>query len=247
MSSNNSENVQQSGPSTITGATSDTRTFNHRGTEVGSGNVTLSQNAAGRLDEILSWTIPKKYKMMVMAGGKHFTKAELRTVESFTGTAGDDTVQSLSANLVAISGESDLDEQPFPVAVAYNVTTGTEYDIVEVDYEGDEVTLGTDPADGDTVKIWPVISEGVVQYRGKNAFGHQVGPLDEWGVPAHVFADFDQENNRTQIFLPGAARFERDEELVLFYEGPQQIVWEDADYPRGQYVSKLEQRVDVQV
>jgi hypothetical protein len=247
MSSNNNSGEQRSGPAIITSPSADTRTFNHRGTEVGSANVDLEQNTVNQNGPILTWTMPRKYTRVVFAGGKHFTKAELRTMETLTGTANDDSVVSLNTNIVPISGEEQLDEQPFPVVEAYNVTSDTEYDIVDVDYIANEVTLGTDPADGDDVKLWPVMSEGVVQYRGYDAFGHQVGPLDEWGVPAHVFADFDQEKNQTQIHMVGAAEFETDEELAMFLDAPRQLVWEDADYPYGEYVSTVEQRIDVEV
>ncbi len=246
MSSNNN-GEQRSGPSIITSPSADTRTFNHRGTEVGDGKVSLTQNAAGRNSPVIEWTMPRKYRRVVFAGGKHWTKAELRTVETVSGTSNDDTVQTTATNLVPISGEGDLADQPYPTVVAYNVTTNTEYDVVNVDYEANEVTLGTDPSDGDTVKLYPVMSEGVAQYRGIDAFEHQVGPLDEWGVPLHVFADFDQDKNQTQIHMVGAAEFETDEALALYVDAPQQVVWEDADYPRGEYVSTIEQRVDVEV
>lgn len=239
--------TQTSGPGVITSKNADTRTLNHRGTEVGSANVTRSQNTTGRYDEILRWTVPKKFVEMVVAGGKHYTKAILRTTESITGTTGDDTTISLSTNIVPIAGEPTVADQPFPVAVVYNVTTSTQYTVTDADYEANTITVGTDAASGDTVKVWPVMSEGVLQYRGENAFNHQVGPLDEWGTPAHVFADFNQEKNTTQIHLPGAARFEDDEHLVLLYDAPRQVTWTDADFPNGQYVSKVEQRVDVVV
>lgn len=247
MANGNGGQTQTTGAGVITSPSADTRTLNHRGTEVGSGNVTRSTNSTGRYDEILRWTVPKKYVEMVIAGGKHYTKAILRTTESISGSTGDDTVVNLSTNISAISGEPKVDEQPFPVAVAYNVTQGVQYDIVDADYEQNTVTLGTDPASGDTVKIWPVMTEGILQYRAENAFGQQVGPLDEWGTPAHVFADFNQEKNTTQVHLPGAARFEDDESLTLLLDAPRQITWEDADYPNGAFVSKVEQRVDVQV
>lgn len=247
MANGQQSQTQTTGAGVITSPSADTRTLNHRGTEVGSSNVSRSQNTTGRYDEILRWTIPKKYVELVLSGGKHYTKAEIRTTESITGTSGDDTTVSLNTNIVPIAGETTVADQPFPVAVAYNVTQSTQYTVSNPDYEANTITLGTNPSSGDTVKIWPVMTEGVLQYRGENAFNQQVGPLDEWGTPAHVFADFDQEKNTTQVHLPGAARFEDDEALVLLYDAPRQITWTDTDFPNGQYVSKVEQRVDVQV
>lgn len=237
------------GPNILSSPNADTRTLDHRGTTVGTSNVTRSQNTTGQNSTILEWTMPKKFTQVVFSGGKHITRAGLRSVETITGSTADDTSVSLSTNIVPIGGFETVADQPFPVAVAYNTTTSTQYTVTVPDggYVSNTITLGTDPADGDTVKIWPVFSEGVIQYRGRDAFDNAVGPLDEWGVPAHVFADFEQNKNPTQIHMVGAGRFERDEKLVLKIDGPRQIVWEDADYPDGQYVSEWEQRVDVEV
>jgi len=112
----------------------------------------------------------------------------------------------------------------------------------------DEVTFASAPNNGtDNVKIYPVFGGGSAQYRGYDGFGHQVGPLDEWGVPMHVFNDFDTDKNETQIHMVGSGRFVEDETLALFVDSPTQVVWTDSDYPRGEYVSRIEQRVDAQL
>lgn len=251
MSQQNNGNgqVQRSGPSTITSPNSDTRTFSHRGTEVGSANVTLEQNAANQNQPVISWSIPRTYTEMVFSGGKHITKAQFRAHETATGD-GSTTTFSLSTNFVAVAGEEHFDEQPFPAVVIYDETASNELtwsDIDSVDYMKNEITFSSAPANGNDLHFYPVIGDGEAQYRARDGFGHQVGPLDEWGVPMHVFADYDQEKNQTQLHMIGSGRFIEDEELVLFVDSPSQVVWQHAQYPRGQYVSKIEQRVDVQL
>lgn len=251
MASDSNANEQRTGPSVITSPNSETRTFDHRGTEVGSSNVTRSQNSTGSLTEILKWEQPKKYEEMVLAGGKHWTKAELRGKETFSGDGTDPQTFSLTANIQAVGGEPGLDDQPFRSIVAYDNDATSEIVPDQPDYVADEVTFsGSDAPNNasNNVEIWYVINEGTVQYRAEDAFGHEVGPLNEWTVPTHVFADFDTDKNTTQVHLPGAARFSTESEaLKMLVDSPRQVVWSDGNYPRGQYVSRLEQRMDVQV
>lgn len=236
------------GPNVISTPNSETRTLNHRGTEVDSANVTRSQNTTGSLTEILRWAQPRKYEEMVFSGGKHWTKAELRGLETFDGD-GSTTTFSLTANIQAIGGETAIEDQPFPTVVAYDTAAGSQLTVDSVDYVNDDVTFASAPNTGtDNVKIWFVINEGTFQYRAEDAFGHEVGPVNEWPVASHVFADFDQEKNQTQVHVPGAARFSSESEaLKLMLDSPRQVVWTDADYPEGQYVSRVEQRIDVMV
>lgn len=244
---NPNSDVQTTGPATITSPNADLRTLNHRGTEVGADNVTLEQNDPGRLDSIVEWEMPKKYRLVAIAGGKHWTKGTFRTKETLDGD-GAATTFSLSEDLIAVSGEPRVEDQPFPVVVAYDTAGSTQLTVADVDYYSNEVTFDSAPASGtDNVVVYPVMGEGTVQFRGLDAFGNLVGPLDEWGVPIHVFADNDQDKNTMQIHLPGAARFERAETLAFYVDAPRQVVWTDADYPEGDYVSSIEQRVDVEL
>lgn len=240
-------NQQTTGPSVITSPTNDTRTFNHRGTEVGSSNVTLSQNTAGSLTNVLSWTIPKKFKRAVIAGGKHFTKAHLRSKETASGD-GSTTTFTLTADIVPTGGETQPADQPEPTVVAYDTDAGAELEIESYDFDQDEVTFKSAPNNAtDNIELWPLMTEGTFQFRAADSFGQQVGPLNEWGVPIHVFPDSDQSKSSMQIYVPGAGRWTENEEILVLVDSPRQVVWEDANYPQGQYVSTLEQRVDVQV
>lgn len=236
-------NTQEVGPGTITGPMSDTRTFSHTGAEIGSSNVTLEQNTTGREDVILRWTMPKKYNAVRYAAGKHPTTAELRHRVDRAGFNGTTVDLSGEADLLPVGGETEIDEQPWPVVTAVNTTSGDQIDVVDADYSANEITLASDPG-GDDLALWPAIADGYVKYVGENQFEQRVGPLDPWGIPSHVFVDFKQDKNETRIHLVGAASFTRDEALALTIEAPYQVVWQDSDYP-DTYASKWQQKVDV--
>jgi len=238
-----SESSQNVGPTTITGQMSDTRTFAHTGTEVGEDNVERLTNVGGREDVILRWTIPKKFRAVAYAAGKHFTRAELRHRVDISGQSGTTVSLDGMADLTTIAGQTDIDEQPFPVAVVVNTTTGNELTVSDVDYAANELMLATDPS-GDDLAVFPVINDGYVKYVGENQFDQRVGPLDPWGIPTHVFNDFRQDKNNTRVHLVGAARFKREESLVLVIDSPYEVVWEDSDYPET-YASSWQQKVDV--
>lgn len=234
--------------SQITNPKNDRRSLTHTFNEVGKSNGSLRQNTPDVNSPILTWTCPRKFESIRYAGGRHRTKFVPRYKETITGTASDDTVVSLAGDIQPITGETEVEDQPYPPVVAYNVTSDTDYtDDLTYNYAQNEVTLPSDPADGDTVALYPILTEGTVQYRGLDQFDHEVAPLDEWSTPVHVFHDFDQNKNESEIHLIGAAQWSESETLGLYLDSPRQIVWEDADYPRGAFVSQIEQRVDVSV
>lgn len=232
----------------ISNPKNDRRSLTHTFREVEDSNGTLSQNTADTNSPVLEWACPRKFNTIRYAGGRHKTKFIPRYRQTLTGSTADDTVVSLNGDIQPVSGENDVAEMPYPPVVAYNVTAGVDYtdDLVH-DFATNEITLPSDPANGDEVGIWPIITEGTMQYRGLDQFGHEIAPLDEWSTPMHVFHDFNQEMNESEIHLIGAAQWSESETLALYVDSPRQIVWEDADYPRGEYVSTIEQRVDVSV
>lgn len=231
----------------ISNPKNDRRSLTHAFHEVGDDNGVLRQNTVGVNSPVLEWKCPRKYDSIRYAGGRHKTKFTPRTRQDIVGSAGDDTVVSLNADIQPIAGETSPDDWMYDPVVAYNVTQGVEIEIASYDFSANEVTLATDPADGDDVALWPILAEGTVQYRGLDQFGHEISPLDEWSTPLHVFHDFEQGNAETEIHLIGAAQWSESETLALYIDSPHQIVWEDADYPRGKYASTIEQRVDVSV
>lgn len=241
---------------TISNPANDRRSLTHTGMEVGDDNVELVQNQVDNNSPILKWSCPRKYDQIRYAGGSHKTKFQPRTkqVETIADADGSGTLEegertvALDNIIQAVHGEEVLDDQQYPVVVVGNVTQGGEVEVVDVNYANNEVTVAeADVADGDDVALFPILAEGTAQYRGLDQFDHEIGPLDEWSVPLHVFHDFDQDKNETEIHLIGAAQWSESETLGLFIDAPHQVVWEDADYPHGNYVSTIEQRVDVTV
>jgi len=168
-----------------------------------------------------------------------------RTRQTVTGSTGDDTVVALDNDIQPIAGEETIDDADYPVAVAYNVTQGAQVEIVDVNYATNEVTLGTDPADGDEVKVWPILADGTLKAEGFNTFDQSAGVLFQWGYPLRRFHDMEQNRRGREVNLHGRAKWKRDETLAFRIDSPHAIVWEDDDYPAGAYVSTFE--VDVEI
>lgn len=225
----------------------DRRSLTHRGSELGSSHVTLSQNATGREDSIIEWECPRKYDLITYAAGRHNSKFVPRGMETQSGD-GSATTFSLTANIAPPSGETTIDDMPYDPVVAYDTDAGAEIAVDSYDFNANSVTLASAPNNAtDNVKLYYVMTEGTLKFIGHDQFGHRIAALDEWGIPLRVFNDFDQAKNMTKVHMTGAISWEEAESLVLYLDGPRQIVWEDADYPRGSYVSSIEQRVDVDV
>lgn len=235
------------GPGSITNPKNDRRTLSHRGSEVGSENVALSQNSPDTYTEVISWECPRKFEVIDYAGGIHPTYAELRYLETFSGD-GTTTTFALTGDVIAVAGEELLEDQPFDSIVAYDTAGGAELTVDSINYAADEVTFTSAPATGtDNVKIWPVLAEGTAKYVGIDQFNHEIGSLDDWGTAIHTFADHDQLKSTSTIHLTGRASWSENETLALHVDSPRQVVWTDADFPRGEYVSQFRQKVDVSV
>lgn len=223
----------------------DRRSLFHTGTELGDSQVSLMQNATGREDDILQWECPRKYSRITYSAGAHYTKFTPRGLETFDGD-GSTTTFSLTANIDPPAGETNLQEMQYQPVVAYDTAGSTQIEVDSYDFATNEVTLASAPDSGtENVKLWFVITEGTIKYVGQDQFGHRVAALDKWGIPIRVFNDFNTAQNMTQVHLTGAIDFEESEKLAVVLDGPRQIVWEDADYPEGDYVSAIEQRVDI--
>lgn len=222
-------------------------TISHTGSVLGSEYVTRSQNqtAPQRETAVLSWECPKKFEELRYVGRRDATRFIPRTTESISGTTGDDTVVSLTADIRPIAGEEKISEQDYPVVVAYNATTATQVDIASVDYAANEVTLATDPASGDTVKLWPIIGDGSVQYRAVNQFGQTEGLVYPWPTPVYRWHDFKQLKRGREINQHGSVKWGRYEKVEVVLDSAQKITWTDADYPEGEYVSTLEQDLQI--
>jgi hypothetical protein len=224
------------------------RTISHTGSELGSSNVTLSQNQVSPQLEtkIIEFEGPRQFEEIRYYGPQHWTKMILRSLVEIA-DAPAQTTQSISHDLIPIAGEEALDDQPFPTIVGYNVTDDSELDIVSVDYAADEVELSAAPTADDNLKFYPVLSRGTVKYQAVNPFGQVEGALDTWGVPVYRWADFDQDQRGTEINLQGSLEWGETEVLRMVLDSEQQVTWTDDHYPDGAYVSTLEQRVEIEL
>lgn len=222
-------------------------TISHTGSVLGDDKVVTSQNQISpqRETTVLSWECPKKFEQVEYVGRRDDTRFVPRTMESITGSTNDDTLVPLNTDIQPVAGEEELADQDYPVCVAYNVDTATEYDIVDIDYSANEVTLGTDPADTETVKLYPIVAEGELKFQGANQFGQIEGPIQKWPTPLYRFHDMEQNKRGTAVNLDGAVSWSRYEKVEVVVDSPRQIVWTDADYPRGEYVSTFEQDVEI--
>jgi len=227
----------------------DTRTITHRGRELrhnGEEFVKRLQNQTDVLSSVLAFQCPDKFRQMTWIGRRHPVRFIPRTVESLTGSAGDDTTVQIDSNLIPIAGEYDLADQRYPVIEAFNVTQDARIDIEDVDYAGNKVTLASDPADGDDVRLFPILSEGGLVFKGFDQFGNQVGVTERWKTPLETWHSLDQLDPDTKVHIGGEAQFSEAETLAVQIDAPYQIVWEDPVYP-DTYVSSLSVPMDVVV
>jgi hypothetical protein len=227
------------------------RVLTHTGSELGDNMVTRSQNqnSPQLATPVIAWECPRMYEWIEYVGRSHSTKGEFRTEQTVSGTANDDTVVTVDANLQPVAGETDLADQEdaaFPVAIAAD-DGGNEVDITSVDYAANTVTLAQDPADGTDFHVYPLITTGTVQYRGVNQFDQVEGTLSEWSTPIYKFADYDQNKRGTEVNLDGRVRWDTFEQVELLVDSPHQVVWQHPQFPRDEYVSKLEQRVNIRL
>lgn len=238
---------------TITNPTDDRRSLTQAFHEVEEDNGELRQNTPDVNSPVLMWTCPRKWSQIRYAGGRHKTMFVPRTKEEV------DEADAPSDGLVEVDmdkpfqpvhGETDPRDWSYPPVVAYNAETEEEIYPVweETDWSQDIVYFDEDDvSEGDSLILWPILVRGTLQYRGLDQFDHEIAPLDQWSEPIHVFHDFEQHRNESEVHLIGSATFHEAETLALYINSEDEIVWEDEDYPRGNYVSTIEQRVDVTV
>jgi hypothetical protein len=232
---------------TQTNPANDRRTLTQAGYEVGDSNVTLNRNTSGTFSPVIAWECPRKFSRIDYAAGVHPTFFVPRTLETDTGD-GTTSTFALNTNLISSGGETDLSKQWEEVVVVYDSTNGTEIDVESVNYGADEVTLASQPnTNADELKFYPIMGDGNVQYRGQDQFDHGIGSADEWGTPIQDFTDHDQRKSDGAIHLIGQVTWREAEELELWMDAPQELIWEEPDFPRGAYVSRIEQKVDVTV
>lgn len=224
-------------------------TISHTANVLGEEYVERSQNQVDpqRETAVLSLEGPRKFERLEYVGRRDATRFVPRTMETVTGTADDDTVVSLDANLQPVAGEEDIDDQEYPAVVAVNASTGDQLEIADIDYSANEVTLGSDPADGEEVKLYPILNEGTVQLRALNQFNQVIGHVYPWSTPVYRWHDYKQLKRGTEVNLQGRVSWGRYERVEVMLDSPRQIVWQDEDYPEGEYVSTFEQDLTIQL
>lgn len=219
-------------------------TLSHTASTFGEEYVDLLTNQSEPVERspVISFEGPPEYENTRYVGRQHNTFFVPRTVEEHTA----DNSGSLTVNsaIQPIAGETDLERQDYPVAVLVNVTDGgTVVDITDVDYATNTLHFAAQD-NGDTLKAYPIITEGVCQYQGVNQFGQIEGTLDKWSVPLYRFHDMEQDKRGTRVNLQGAIDFSRSERFELLVESPHTVVWEDEHYPDA-FVSRYEQKVEI--
>ncbi len=96
------------------------------------------------------------------------------------------------------------------------------------------------------MRLFPILSEGGLVFKGFDQFGNQVGVTERWKTPLETWHSLDQLDPDTKVHLGGEAQFTEAETFAVQVDSPYQIVWEDPVYPDS-YVSSLTVPMDVVV
>lgn len=203
--------------------------------------VTTFQNQTGprRMTEIIEFECPEQFERISFVGNRDAVRFEPRTKE--TKASDGSGSYSLDTNIQAVAGEPKLEDQPYPAVEAYQ--NGSQVDISSIDYATGDIELASDDGNND-VHFFPILTEGGVKLRGINNLGQTTGPLFPWTFPVYRWHDFDQDKRGTEVNLSGSIQWGRQEALQIMLDSPDQIVWEDSDYPDA-YVSTLEMDVEI--
>lgn len=224
----------------------------------GQGGIVVRENNQTnpqRETPVLSFTCPDNFDSISYVSRRDPTRFVPRTMESVTATDDDGSAAleesertfQVSGDIIPVTGETELSEQPYPVVVVVNTTQGTTLDESDltIDYSANTVTVADSAvAIDDALKLFPVISEGTVKFQGRNTLNQSEGPIYPWSFPLYRFHDMKQDKRGTEINLSGSVTWKRNETLEVVVDSPQTVVWEDADYPDS-YVSTFEQDVEI--
>lgn len=222
-------------------------TISHGASVLGDDYVTREQNQVSpqRATPVLTFEGPKKFEALEYRGRRDATRFVPRSMETHDGD-GTATAFTLDANIQPVAGEEDLDDQDYPVVVAYDTAAGSQLDVAELNYSANEVTFASAPDTAtDNVKVYPIISEGTVQLRALNQFNQVEGHVYPWPTPIYRWHDFEQLKRGTEVNLQGSVRWGRYEKVEVLVDSPRQVVWEDDDYPEGEFVSTFEQDLSI--
>lgn len=219
----------------------------HTGSVLGSDFVTLEQNQISpqRQSAVITFECPKKFEHVEYVGRRDATRFVPRALETFDGD-GTETDFTLTGDVQPVAGEEDVDDQEYPAVVAYDTDASAQIAVSTIDYAANTVTLASAPSNAtDNLKLWHILCEGTVQFRAKNQFGQTEGTVYPWSTPVYRWHDYNQLQAGREINLQGRLQWTRNEEMEVTLDSPRQIVWEDSDYPEGEYVSTFEQDVEI--
>lgn len=221
------------------------KSLTQAGNTVGSTNVTLSQNQPNVDSDVIEITVPERFEEIEYDGGQHNIRWVPRTKEVASGD-GTTATFSLSTDLIRIAGEEQVSEQDTPVLVAYDSAAGSKLTVDSVDYAADQVTFASAPSTGtDNVHMFPVLASGRLKIWGVDQFGNKERATTDFGFQIRNFADKHQRKEGSRPHIPGGVEAQQNERIALTLDSGSQVVWEDSNYPNGQYVSTLEIDADV--
>jgi len=215
-------------------------TISHTGTvleDAGEDAVWLYNNQISpqRETEIAEFRCPDNFDMISWVGNRDPVRFEPRTHEALSVSSG---TLSLSTDIQPVAGETELDEQPYPVVEVFQ--GGSVVPIESVDYAANEVNIDTSGfSTGDDFHCFPIITDGTLKMRGENALNQHTGPLFPWGFPLYRFHDFRQDKRGSEINLNGGMSWERNETLQVLVDSGTEVVWEHTEHPEA-YVTMLE-------
>lgn len=218
-------------------------TLSHTSGAFPSDKVELLQNQVQPQNKspVIAFIGPDEFEDTEYVARRHHTNFVPRTVEEHTA---DNTGSiDLSARIQPVAGERELDRQDYPAVVLVNVDQGSEVEITDVDYAAGTISFSAQPND-ETLKAFPIITEGTAQFQGVNQFDQVEGPADRWETPLYRWHDMKQDKRGTRVNLQGRISFSRSERLEFVVDSPHEVVWEDPDYPEA-FVSKFEQKVEI--
>lgn len=219
-------------------------TISHTGSvleDAGEDAVSRYQNQISpqRRTEILRFRCPSNFDRLTYESQRHPVRFIPRTHEGPVTDPGES--YDLNTRIQPVAGEPKLEDQPYPSVVVVD-SNGNRVEPASVDNALGVVHF--DSALTGDYHFFPIITQGTISMRVLNTLNQDEGPLYQWEWPIYRWHDMKQDKRGTEVNLNGAASIKRDEKLEVQMDSPDQIVWENANYP-GAFVSTLEMDVTI--
>ena len=196
-----------------------------------------------RESEIAEFRCPTNFEEISWVGSRDAIRWVPRTHEELEGHS--DADLSVEADIQPIAGEPDVEDQEYPAVVVVVGGEDVTDSIEHIDYSGGTVTLAEEAApEDDDVHLFPIVRDGTVRLRGRNALDQHTGPVYPWASPIHKWHDQEQNRQGSEVRLNGSLTWRRNEVLEFLVDSPEEIVWEHEEYPES-FVTTLE--IDCQI